>query len=1126
MSFHTTSPLRRHATRVRAAFIRLGAGASLFSVLALAACAGGDGSPTEPVTPPVVPPPVVDPGPLPTGIVSVVPTGLPSGVNARVTVKLGATTHLLVGTSSIAGLIPGSWTATAQPITADGITYLPEPETQNVNVAASATATVTVAYAPNTGTLNIIVSGLPAGGVGSVVVTGPDAYRRVIGTTTSLSALTPGQYHLEAAGVRLASGSFAPSNAQQDVDIAAGNTAAAINVTYVVAPSIVKVAIGGLPGGGSAAVKLTPPSGSEIAVTASTRLAAALAGRWQLAALPVKASGFTWTPSPAAKDTTVASGDSLSFNVQYSLSTGAIAFLVSGLPNGVGGAVTVTGPGGYQKAISETATLTDLASGVYTVRSDSLQSGGTTYRSTAPIQQITVSASLVATPATVTYSAAVANLTITLRGVPVGASNVVEVSGPGGFDRFVSGSTTFGNVSPGKYTVTASPILLPGGVRYAPTPATAVRTLAFGSNDSVEVTYARAGGKAVISVLGLPAGVNAAVTLTGNDTSLPITSSVTLDNLAPDSYTISALAVTVDGTVYYPSPVSASLFISVGGVTNSTVTYTAGVVPPPGGSGLNLVMDGFYLTQAVQKMDGSVPLVAGRDALLRVFVHASETNALHPPVRVRIYDGATLLQTLTLSAPEASVRTSLSEGTLNSTWNSLIPAVNVRPAMRIVADVDPSSVIAESDETDNSWPRSGTPLAMAVNTVPTFNVRFVPVTVGALTGNVTTGNKDQFLVATRRIHPINDVVSDVRAPFTSSAAALQAGDGNNAWLTVLSEMNALRSADGAPGNLHYYGVVKVGYNSGVAGYGYVPGRAAIGWDYLPSGDEVAVHEWGHNFGRPHTNCGGADSWDPLYPYAGGVIGQWGWNPASGALVSPTAATDVMGYCSNQWTSDWTWTKVMAARATSGMTAAAAVFGAKQDALLVWGRIVDGKVTLEPAFRVTSRPTPAAAAGTHRLQALDSRGQRVLDLPITAERVDHAANRDERQFAVVIPWSDTMERTIATLRVSDVRQPLAAGSVSSATVARARLSVNATGAAIDAAAAVMPVSGASVTTVNSSRTRVQWNQTAYPMVVARDATTGEIMAFVRKSGDDIVTAGRKVELVFSDGVRTRVEKVQN
>ena len=64
-------------------------------------------------------------------------------------------------------------------------------------------------------------------------------------------------------------------------------------------------------------------------------------------------------------------------------------------------------------------------------------------------------------------------------------------------------------------------------------------------------------------------------------------------------------------------------------------------------------------------------------------------------------------------------------------------------------------------------------------------------------------------------------------------------------------MNTLRSVEGAAANIHYYGVVKVGYGSGVAGYGYLPGRTAIGWDYLPSGDGVAAHEWGHNNGRRH-----------------------------------------------------------------------------------------------------------------------------------------------------------------------------------------------------------------------------------------------------------------------------------
>ncbi|MEP6833431.1 MAG: M66 family metalloprotease [Gemmatimonas sp.] len=1128
MSYHTISPLRRRALRARAAFARLGVSASLLTVLALAACAGADKGPTEPVTPPVVPPIGTDPGTPTTGIASVASTGLPSGVSSRVTLKNGSVERLLVGTSSVAGLTAGDWIATAEAVTADGITYLPTPVTQTVTVAAAGTVSINVSYIANTGALDVTISGLPAGGNADVVITGPNNFRRSFGLSLSITALAPGAYHVDARGVKLSAGSFAPVTAQQDINVASGNTPTTLAIPYVLAPSIISVAIAGVPGGSAAAVTLTPPTGSNIAVTASTRLAAALAGRWQMNAVPIKSSGFTFSPTPSSKDTSVASGDSLTFNVQYTVSTGAIAFAVGGLGNGVNGAVTVTGPAGYQKSITATTTVTDLAPGVYTIKADSVISGGVTYRTAVPTQQVTVTASLIAAPGIVTYSNAVAILTVGISGIPVGATNMVEVSGPAGFDRFISGTTTFSNVTPGVYTIVSSPVLLPGGIRYEGTPATVTRTLAFGITDSVGVIYARAGGKASVTVMGLPAGVSSAMTLTGNGLTTPITGTVTIDNLAPGSYTLSASPVTVSTTVYSPSPVSSTVAITTGNTTNATITYTAGVVTPPtppgGGGGINLIMDGFYLTQATQKMDGSVPLVAGRDALLRVFVHASETNTVQPTVRVRIYDGTTLLQTLTLSAPEGSVRTALAEGTLSSTWNSLIPAANVRTAMKIVADVDPSSLIAEGDETDNSWPRNGTPQSMTVNVVPAFNVRFVPVTVGALTGNVTVANKDQFLVSTRRMHPINDVNSDVRAPFTSSAATLQSGDANGAWLTVLNEMNALRTADGAPSTTHYYGVVKVSYNSGVAGYGYVPGRAAMGWDYLPSGDAVAVHEWGHNFGRPHTNCGGADSPDLTFPYAGGTIGQWGWNPGTGGLIAPTA-TDVMGYCSNQWTSDWTWTKVMSQRASAGTTAAASVTGAKQEGLLVWGRIVNGKVVLEPSFRVNSRPTPANLRGTQRVQALDARGNTLFELPMEAEKVDHVLDRDERHFAVVLPWSAKLERSLATLRVSDVRQPFSVGAVSSAATLRAATSAGNANVSngVDSIPVVMPATGATISAVSASRSRIEWNKSQYPMAIVRDAASGEIMAFVRNPGDVVVTNGRKVEMVFSDGVRSTIEK---
>ncbi|MEQ1693411.1 MAG: hypothetical protein ABMA00_19115, partial [Gemmatimonas sp.] len=526
---------------------------------------------------------------------------------------------------------------------------------------------------------------------------------------------------------------------------------------------------------------------------------------------------------------------------------------------------------------------------------------------------------------------------------------------------------------------------------------------------------------------------------------------------------------------------------------------------------IDLVLDQAYLTQASQKTDGSVAMVAGRDALLRVFAHADRANVLAPTVRARIYDGVTLLQTLTLNGPGAGVPVALTEGTLSSTWNVVIAGANVRTATRVLVDIDPTNGVSEADETNNIWPRNGTPQSLTVNTVPTFTIRFVPVAVKSLTGNVTVGNMNQFLTTSRLLWPILDVAADVRAPFTSSADTLLSNDSNNNWLTVLSEMNTLRSVDGAPSTMHYYGVVKVAYNSGVAGYGYVPGRAAMGWDYLPSGDGVAAHEWGHNFNRPHAPCGGAAGPDPLYPYSGGDIGVFGWNSTTNALVT-TTTKDIMGYCNPKWISDYNWTKVMTYRQASGAVASA---GTNGEGLLVWGRVINGKVMMEPAFRVTAPSSAPDARPTHFVDALDTDGNVLLTLPITAEKVDHVTSHDERQFSVILPWSTTIEQALSQVRVRDVRTPLLSASRTSVTAVTAKVSRSARAAQ----PLVMPDPGSVVGVVPGGRIRVQWNTARYPMAMVRDAATGQVMGYVRRSGDAVVSGGRRLEVVYSDGVRS-------
>jgi hypothetical protein len=1026
------------------------------------------------------------------------------------------------------------------------------------------------------------VAGLPAGSTADVLVSS-NAFSRSATGTISWTDVPTGQHTVTIKPVRTPNGTFAAaplSAASFVVTVTSGSSPTMAAVTYSALPSALAVAVTGVPSGAEAPITVAAPGDDEPTMIGGTRvITSANAGRWRLTAGVLTAGGFRFSPSPAALDTTVLHGDTAKLSVAYAVSSGAIAVVLSGLPASLAGLATVSGPDGFVRVLTATSTVTGLIPGTYRVVSNAVTAGGVTFTPDADTLVVVVSASLVASPVTIRYAAQVGRVTVATAGVPPDTPLSLTLVG-NGITRVLSGSATLDSLPVGRYTLTAAPLTvnavryapalptqtavvtvgattalavgfvvvptvvevqvlgLPsgaaasitliapageavsvpattriapapvgrwrltadpvtsGGATYMPTPRTRDSVATAGDTLRLPVQYAVATGAIAVATAGLPPGLTPIFTLTGPGPSRAQSGAGLVSGVAAGTWTVTANTVSSGAATYAPSPASRIVSVTPNATTTATFSYTATTAT-------NFAIGGVYLTQAIQKRDGSVTLVAGRDALLRVFAVASAANEARPDVRVRVYDGAALLQTATIPAPESSVRTTITEGTLASSWNLIVPGANIRPGTRVLVDLDPAQAISDPDRSDNRWPADGLPTPVRVATVPTFTVRFVPIVVGALAGNVTTANKGAFLSSAARLFPLRTITSDVRAPFTSSATEIQSNDGNGQWLTVLSEINALRVTDGAPAAMHYYGVLKVSYTSGVAGYGYVPGRAAIGWDYLPSGDRVAAHEWGHNFSRDHAPCG--TSGDASYPYEGGIINHWGWNSLSNTLVSPTA-TDVMGYCDNQWISDYNWTAVMQYRSTSGRISSPVAPG---DGLLVWGRVVNGQIRLEPAFRVNAPISTGATSASHRLELLDADGAALLDTPIATQRVDHATDTDERQFAVVVPWSSALEARLASIRVRDARSPLSA-------VIRSRPRLT---APVAGGTAIVPQPQAEVNRTTDGRARVTWNSADYPMAMVRDASTGALMGFVRRSGDAVVTGGRAIDVIFSDGVRS-------
>lgn len=1037
-----------------------------------------------------------------TGSLAVAVTGLPAGVAAAVRV-LGpgsdSTLRALTATTTLVGLEPGRYRVVSAPVVQQGITFRPTADTLAVDVVASLTAApAPVPYAAQVGRLTLQVTGVPEGAAAAIRVVGNGVDRSVAGHAT-VDSLPAGSYTITATSILAGGDRWAPTPATQPLAIATGGTSTA-TVSYMLASGALAVTFAGLPAGLAGDVRVTGPGSFARTVTASETLRGLEPGRYTLTPRAVRsATGAFGVPLGSVSVDVVAGATPATATMNWVLVPTVVDVPVSGLPTGTAAAIQLIDPSGEAYSATSTRRILPAMPGRWRQTASIVTTGSAIFTPTPVSRDTTVMAGDTLVLG-VTYTRITGSLAVAVLGLPTGTNANVTVSGPNGFTRALTATTTLGLLPPGVYTVTAAPVSW-GAASYTPTPATqSVTVTASAVAAGATVSYTLPGGSIAIAASGLPAGSTPVFILSGPGGTRTQNGAGTVSGLAPGSWTVSAATVSSAGTTFTPTPASSTVSVA----SNGTATVSFAYSTPSAGT--NYTISAVYLTQAIQKLDNSVALVANRNALLRVFVTATAANSARPDVRVRLYDGATLASTTTLAAPESAVRTAIAEGVLTSTWNLPVPATSVRPGLRVLVDLDPAQTVPDVNRSDNVWPANGAPQLITVTPVPPFTVRFVPVVTGNDTGRVTAANRESFLVTTRRLFPVQEVVSDVRAPFTSSADTLQSNDANGRWLTVLSEINALRTTDGSPGTMYYYGVVRVRYSSGVAGYGYVPGRAAIGWDYLPSGDNVAAHEWGHNFSRSHAPCG--TTGDLNYPYAGGVIGGFGWNPGTNAIV-PNTATDIMSYCSNNWISDYNWTAVMNYRSTAGFGAPAQA-AVKGEGLLVWGRVIDGRIELEPAFRVQAPITPTARNASHQVELLDDGGAVLGSLPLESSVVDHVEpGHEQRHFAVVLPWSATLEERLAAVRVRDTRVPLRAA-LQRAGVPRAAAAVSGgdPGATLDRTA---------------RRVRVRWDNASYRMAMVRDAATGELMGFVRRNGGEVATGGRATEVVFSDGVRSVVRR---
>ncbi|MEX2154966.1 MAG: PPC domain-containing protein [Gemmatimonadaceae bacterium] len=572
----------------------------------------------------------------------------------------------------------------------------------------------------------------------------------------------------------------------------------------------------------------------------------------------------------------------------------------------------------------------------------------------------------------------------------------------------------------------------------------------------------------------------------------------------------SSVNVGRDEVCAFSNPADGEWYVMVRGLTSYT-GVSARATYRTAATSFNFSIDGVHLTQGTQTFSGDVPLVAGRPALLRVFVRASHPTTAIPAVRVRLYRAGSLVGTYTINSSIAFVPTASSEGSLTESWNVDVGAEVMQTGLSVLADVDPAGAISEFNESDNSFPISGTPAALDVRVVQPFRVMLVPVLQqpNGREGDVNSANTSTFTEFTNRVYPFATIDASVHSTYTFTGSLPTSYDSE--WSRLLSEMRTLQVGEGT--GRYYYGVLKPAAFQGGSGLGYLGLPAAIGVDWVNGIDPndnpstntswrsmTAAHEWGHNFNRRHVNCGGATGNDSEYPHDPNTIGVYGYDAPQSILRDFAVHKDLMSYCRPLWISDYTYMAVLNWHASAAAMLAAR--GEPHRSLLVWGRIGAEGVVLEPSFEIIARPSLPNQTGPYSLEGTDAAGRRVFNLSFAGAQVDHMET--ERHFAFVVPLSGLNE--LATIR-------LRAGG-REAVVSRPPPVIPSA-----AVSAVIPSAARDLQVMrgNAGRARIQWNAKAYPAALIRDAGTGEILSIARGGAVDVAARSAEVEILLSDGV---------
>ena len=425
-----------------------------------------------------------------------------------------------------------------------------------------------------------------------------------------------------------------------------------------------------------------------------------------------------------------------------------------------------------------------------------------------------------------------------------------------------------------------------------------------------------------------------------------------------------------------------------------------------------------YVFQSVQSFFNSVPLIAGDPAFLRIFPKANTpTSTPLPKAVATFYLNDTVEHTANIAGKSGPIPTEIWAQDLQMSLNADIPASVIQPGLEMVVEVDPDDTVPDHLGVVKRIPATGR-MSLNVVTVPTLNITFVPlVTTGHAGGDniipvvqrlASNPNTNSDLYNVRTLLPIKDISATAHATVTVNTSL------STRLINRVAVIRKIENGSGYWMGLHHD-------IEGVRGRAYIGGVISISEAY----PRTIAHELGHNLSLKHAPCpANVSSPDANYPYAGGVIGSWGYE--NNSMNAPVDYYDLMTWsnrsCIPVWISDYNFNKALdhyQYQSKSSVGEASPLVSAStpsEISLLIWGGTdAASKPYLEPIFEVDTRPALPQEPGPWQLAGHSASGDMLFRLIFAMPVI--ADGDGSSSFAFVVSLQQEQAQLLSSVTLS-------------------------------------------------------------------------------------------------------------